>query len=208
MIETASEKIGPTAGEKSMSQSGEKSGPTAVERAVANSRQSRRHELEVTSVLDNECDTRTHATMCTRLRSSSSKHKRSRNRQSHVRSTNDCGVTTRCSSRTRLRIEHRSLRDDRRGWPRQCLEAASSRSSSTRAASDPRVTQRQVPTIQKIPKTVEIPQVQFMPSCHTETGWLTCPLRCEIMSPWSRQRRTLLRSLGSITSAGPRVCQL
>ena len=88
----------------------------------------------------------------------------------------------RCSSRTRLRVGHTS-RCETTGadgpdsaWKPSC-------SSSTRAASNPWVTQRQVPTIHKIPKTAEIPQVQFVPSCHTETEWLTCPLLCEIMSP-------------------------
>ena len=61
-------------------------------------------------------------------------------------------------------------------------------------------------TIQKLPRIVETPQAQFMPPCHVEvleihpehksstlrvssTEWSTCPLLCEIMSPWSRQRR-------------------
>ena len=52
-------------------------------------------------------------------------------------------------------------------------------------------------------KTVEIAQVQSMPSRHTNVRvvrtsrrlwWVTCPLLCEIMYPWSRQRGTLTRS--------------
>ena len=37
-----------------------------------------------------------------------------------------------------------------------------------RAAHDPLVAQRQLPIIQKIPKTVEMPQVQFMLACQTK----------------------------------------
>ena len=71
-------------------------------------------------------------------------------------------------------------------------------------------------------KTVEIPQAEFMSPCHTEvleirssrrlwsshrsstlrassTERLICPFLREIMSPWSRQRRTPLRSNKPIT---------
>ena len=83
----------------------------------------------------------------------------------------------------------------------------------------------------KILKTVEIPQAEFMPPCHTEvleirssrrpwsshrsstlrvssTEWLICPLLHEIMSPWSRQRRTPLRSNRPVTLTGSKVSVL
>ena len=41
-------------------------------------------------------------------------------------------------------------------------DAAADPSSSDRAANDPLVTQTQLSTIQKIPKTAEVPQAQFM----------------------------------------------
>ena len=50
-------------------------------------------------------------------------------------------------------------RQDRRN---PCPDAAADPSSSDRAANDPLVTQTQVPTIQKAPKIVELPQAQFM----------------------------------------------
>ena len=109
-----------------------------------------------------------------------------------------------------------------------CLHAEAVRSSFDRAAHDPLVAQKQLPTIQKLPKTVEIPQAQFMPPCHTEildirpcrrlwsshksstprvssTETSTCPLLCETMSPWSRQRRTPLKSNRPKTLTGSQV---
>ena len=59
-------------------------------------------------------------------------------------------------------LAHWSLWDDRRRWPRQCWEAQQLQFIDKSC-------ERSVGDIQKIPKTVEIPQVQFMPSCHTET---------------------------------------
>ena len=72
-----------------------------------------------------------------------------------------------------------TMRNDRRRWTQTqlgspavvahrqdnrnpCPDAEADPSSSDRATNDPLVTQRQVPTSQKIPKTVEIPQAQFM----------------------------------------------
>ena len=47
------------------------------------------------------------------------------------------------------------------GHRNPCPDADSDPSSSDRAVIDPLVTQRQVPNIQKIPETVEMPQAQL-----------------------------------------------
>ena len=94
----------------------------------------------------------------------------------HARVNRTLRRLNRHSSRTRLRpvaVKRRApmaqavlgspaVAVHRRGRRDPRPDAAADLSSSDRASNDPLMTQRQLPTIQKIPKTVEIPQAQFM----------------------------------------------
>ena len=105
-----------------------------------------------------------HTTMCTKSRTRPCSSQQKRPKESTVSSTTYVLLRelNRCSSRTRLRI--RGCEFDRRRWAQTELGSpavTAHRQNQGNPCPDAE-TERQVPTLQKIPKTVEIPQEQFM----------------------------------------------